>query len=417
MRVITLLAAALCMTMQAQDLNLASFEQVWNTIRETHWQERPGGLDWPAIRAEYRPRVIAARSTDEARTVIQEMLSRLGQTHFGIMGGAAALDLGEVGNANATSPGSAVTGMEIRVLGSEIVVTSVEPASPAALVGVRPGWVVRRIGDRSLQLNAIAQLPEYVVTHAVESRLSGPLGSALAIEFDTGSDTASGKLTLTLNLAPGRGVLASFGNLPPTRVAYESRRLPDNIAYVRLNVFLDLPRVIPAFDKSIRDCAPCAGVILDLRGNPGGIAGMASSMAGFLFREMTPELGTMHTRDAQLKFAINPRANAFTGPVAVLIDGGSASTSEILAGGLQDLGRARIFGTRSAAAALPSIITRLPNGDLFQYAIAHYVSRSGKELEGSGVTPDEEVKLTRVGLLAGHDAVLEAAQNWIRSKQ
>jgi carboxyl-terminal processing protease len=102
--------------------------------------------------------------------------------------------------------------------------------------------------------------------------------------------------------------------------------------------------------------------------------------------------------------------------LAVLIDGGSASTSEILAGGLQDLKRARVFGTRSAGAALPSIIIKLPNGDGFQYANANYVSQSGKILEGVGVTPDVVVRHTRRALLSGRDAVVDAAMAWIRKQ-
>jgi carboxyl-terminal processing protease len=124
----------------------------------------------------------------------------------------------------------------------------------------------------------------------------------------------------------------------------------------------------------------------------------------------------MFMRDATLNFVINPRAEVFSGPVAVLVDGNSASTAEIFAGGLQDLGRARVFGTRSAAAALPSVFTSLPTGDGFQYAIAGYISQGGKSLEGEGVTPDEEVKLTKQGLLAGHDAVIDAALAWIRKQ-
>ena len=110
----------------------------------------------------------------------------------------------------------------------------------------------------------------------------------------------------------------------------------------------------------------------------------------------------------------DPIFHFFLGPVAILMDGNSASTSEIMAGGLKDIGRARVFGTRSAAAALPSLIERLPNGDGFQYAIANYISEGGKPLEGLGVTPDEEVKLTREALLAGHDPVVDAALQWIK---
>jgi hypothetical protein len=119
------------------------------------------------------------------------------------------------------------------------------------------------------------------------------------------------------------------------------------------------------------------------------------------------------TRETELKLIINPRAKTYKGPVAILVDGLSASTSEFLAGGLQDIGRVRIFGTRTVGAALPSMIEKLPNGDGFQYVFGHYVSASGKALEANGVTPDQEVTHTREALLAGRDLMLEAAIDWI----
>ena len=139
-------------------------------------------------------------------------------------------------------------------------------------------------------------------------------------------------------------------------------------------------------------------------------------MAGYLVDKPGLRLGTMYMRDTPLSFVINPRQPGFTGSVAVLIDAESASTSEIFAGGLKDLKRARVFGTRSAAAALPSIIDRLPNGDGFQYAVANYISEGGKPLDGLGVQPDVEVRLTREALLAGRDPVADAALEWIRGK-
>ena len=88
--------------------------------------------------------------------------------------------------------------------------------------------------------------------------------------------------------------------------------------------------------------------------------------------------------------------------------------TEIFAGGLQDLGRARVFGTRTAGAALPSAIERLPNQDGFQYAVANYISEGGEVLEGRGVIPDVEVIPSREALLRGEDPVVRAAVGWIR---
>jgi carboxyl-terminal processing protease len=128
-------------------------------------------------------------------------------------------------------------------------------------------------------------------------------------------------------------------------------------------------------------------------------------------------LGTQFMRGLKLNFVINPRLDPFRGPVAVLVDGNSASTSEIFAGGLKDVKRARVFGVRTAGAALPSVIDRLPNGDGFQYAIANYISQGGKPLEGIGVIPDEEVRTTRKQLIEGKDAVLDAAVAWIAKSE
>jgi carboxyl-terminal processing protease len=139
-------------------------------------------------------------------------------------------------------------------------------------------------------------------------------------------------------------------------------------------------------------------------------------MSGWFIEQPGQRLGTLYMRDTMLKFVVNPRANTFSGPLAILVDGASASTSEIFAGGMKDLGRARIFGTHTAAAALPSLFEKLPNGDGFQYAIANYISEGGQPLEGLGVTPDVETPLSREALLAGKDPALDAAIAWIKAK-
>ena len=138
-------------------------------------------------------------------------------------------------------------------------------------------------------------------------------------------------------------------------------------------------------------------------------------MAGWFIDKPGQELGKLYLRDSVVNFVVYPRPATFSGPLAILVDGTSASTSEIFAGGMKDLGRGHVIGSRSAGAALPSIFERLPNGDGFQYAFANYVSQGGKALEGAGVIPDEEVKLTQRALLNGDDPVLERAVAWIQT--
>lgn len=114
-------------------------------------------------------------------------------------------------------------------------------------------------------------------------------------------------------------------------------------------------------------------------------------------------------RSDRINFAVFPQSRPYTGPVAVLIDAGSGSATEIFAAGLQDLRRAVIVGERSAGGVLPSDMIKLPTGAIFQYAFADFRTPSGLLIEGRGVAPDFEVKHTRESLLAGRDAPLEAA--------
>jgi carboxyl-terminal processing protease len=395
-----------------RELNLDSFAKIWTTIRDKHWEKNPGGLDWDAIHDEYRPKIAAAASTEAARSAMREMLGRLHQTHFAIL----AERTYDAVQDEAAGPGS--PGIDLRAIDGLATVVAVDPASPAEGAGVRPGWAVLNANGTEIspiikRLEGDPAVSELALTRALNARLSGPLGGSIPASFlGPGNSTVS----LQLGLEAPRGTPTAFGNLPLQHVWFESKRLV-RVGFVRFNLFLDVVRVMDAFGKAIRDCQDCEGLIIDLRGNPGGLGAMAMGMAGYLVNKPGLRLGTMYMRDAPLNFVINPRQPSFTGPVAVLIDGSSASTSEIFAGGLKDLKRARIFGTRSAGAALPSVIERLPNGDGFQYAIANYISEGGQTLEAAGVQPDVEVRLTREALLDGHDPVVDSALEWIRGNR
>ena len=405
------------LTPQQRQLNTDSFEFVWKTIRDKHWQAKPGGLDWQAVHDELRPAIDKADSMEAARGVMNEMLGRLHQTHFAIVPSELYTDL------EGARGGGTTTGIELRVVGAEVLVTSVDAGSSAAVQGVRPGWQILKIGGLALdeavgKLNetyARSTLRDLVLRRAFLSRLDGGEGKSVAVEF---LDSHDQRVAKTLGRGTPRGNFVQFGYISPVYVWFESSRAGGgNIGYVSFNFFLDVDRVMTGFGEAVQSCRNCDGFIIDLRGNPGGIGLMAMGMAGWFIDRPDQRLGTLILRDSTLKFVVNPRLPTFPGPLAILVDGASASTSEIMAQGLKDLGRARIFGTRTAAAALPSVFEKLPNGDGFQYAIANYVSEGGAPLEGLGVTPDVETPLNRQALLEGKDPALDAAVAWIQQKK
>jgi len=152
--------------------------------------------------------------------------------------------------------------------------------------------------------------------------------------------------------------------------------------------------------------------VIDLRGNPGGMLLLVQGMSGWFVDEAC-NLGNMRLRANTLKLTINPRKPRFDKPLAILVDECSVSSAEIFAGGLQELGVAKIFGSRTAGQVIPSQIVKLPTGDGFQFALAGLESTSGYTWEGNGVQPDEPIVLTRELLQQDSDPVLTAALKWI----
>jgi carboxyl-terminal processing protease len=396
--------------------NVESFEVVWKTIRDKHFDPKLGGLDWQAVHDSSKPKVEAATTMKEARAVMNDAIGRLHQTHFGII--PAELQ-DHLENPDA-GPGE--VGLEVRVIDGRAVVSAVAQGRPADRAGVKAGWIVDKIDKKPvsevLKTAAAAQaetgLAPAIQTWAVLSRLRGRVGSKIAVDFFDGKDRP---VHLDLTAAEPAGVAVNFGNLPTFYVEFTAKRIDRTIAYVSLNVFFDLVNVLKKFAEAIEANRDAEGLIIDLRGNPGGIGAMSFAIGGWLVSEQGQKLGTMITRDGSLHFTIQPRRRPFQAPVAVLVDELSMSTSEILAGGLRDLKRARVFGTKTLGAALPSIVVLLPNGDRFQYAFANYISTGGKPLEGVGVVPDVATPLSRASLLEGHDSAVEAAASWIRSSK
>ena len=222
---------------------------------------------------------------------------------------------------------------------------------------------------------------------------------------------------------PAQGLVSQFGNLPPLAGLVKADRIATAggcVGVIAFNIWL--PALVGDLEKAVDQVRTCQGVIIDLRGNPGGLGAMVMGFGGY-FVDTIQSLGTMKTRQVALNFVINPRqsrsdgtsAKPFEGPLAIIVDPMTASTSEIFAAGMQRIGRARVFGERSAGAALPALMERLPSGDVFVHAVADFTDPEGRRIEGSGAVPDEIVPLKVQDLAAGRDAPIEAAVRWISS--
>jgi carboxyl-terminal processing protease len=407
-------------------LELASFDTAWQRVRDSYYDASMRGLNWNALRDSLRPRVEHGRSRDDTRSAITTLLSRLGESHFGVLPGEA-MDAG----AAATSDRAGDAGMDLRFIDSSLVVTRVEAGTPAQALGIRPGWVIEEI-DTLRVLDALRATSKISgsarrfalvrLTLNLNGRLAGPAGGTIRLAMRDGANVRR-ELSVPLRETPGQVV--EYGALPPMHVRFESERLTSSsgcVGLIRFNMFMT--PVTPQFEDAMSGSRACNGIVLDLRGNLGGLGAMIMGLSGHFFAR--PEtLGTMRLREANMRYVANPvrfsRSGQplvpYEGRVAIIVDELSASTTEILAAAMQRLGRARVFGGPSAGQALPALLTRLPNGDRLMYVIADFAGPGGARIEGAGVIPDEPTPLSRRSLLAGRDEALEAALRWIESSR
>lgn len=404
-------------------LPLATFDSAWTIIARTHWDSTYNGVDWAGMRDSLRPMAAAATTQDELRRVLQTLVLSLKQSHFSIIPQEVS-DAAVASGASDPDAGAGTVGVSVRWLDDQIVVSEVLPGSPAFAAGVRPGWLLSRIGSDSVA-ERVRRLPSTLDPRRIalsayalsDAGLSGAPGSTVSATF---TDTEGRERDLTLTRIPARGTAVKFGNLPPQQSFLEWERRDvggKQVGIISFNIWM--PILARQFDVAMDSLRQSDAILLDIRGNFGGVAGMAMGFAGHFVDTVIP-VGVMKTRRQDLKFAINPRrvntanqrVTPFAGPMGIVVDELSISTSEVFAGGLQALGRARIIGSQTAGQALPAVAERLPNGDILYHAIADFLSPSGARMEGDGVIPDQPVPLSRAALLAGEDPALDAALRW-----
>jgi carboxyl-terminal processing protease len=402
--------------------SLATFDAAWAAIRETYVDQSRTDADWERLHKEFRARAAAAATDDELRPILRELLTALGRSHFELLP-AGAYERSNVGSFNLADAGD--LGFEVTPLDGEIVVTRVDRDSPSYAAGIRPGWVLDGIdgaavrhlaGTGAAKGNRAQSFRNWA---AVTALLKGPVDSRARLELRDAQDAI---VTLDVPRARQNGQPVKFGHLPTLFARLDQRTLMapggGRVQYIHFNIWMTA--IGPEIDRAVAAAAGADGVIVDLRQNPGGVLTMLMGVSGHFLSDPI-SLGTMRTRESELKLVANPRTVAaggslvrpYAGKLAIVVDESSYSASEIFAAGMQSIGRARIFGSRSPGGALPAMLRQLPNGDVLEYAIGDFVTATGEHIEGRGVIPDVEAPLTRAAARAGDDPPIAAAIAWI----
>ena len=393
---------------------IASFDTTWQTINDTYYDPSFGGLDWQAVSRELRPKVEQAGTPAEARDVIRDLLSRLGRSHFTLLTPSSAEAL----------PGPAAVPVDIRIRADDVVVTRIWSTN-SETPELSAGQLITAIDGRpvaDLWRDVVARddrMRQLLRWQQINRALHGGPGEAVRLRVRpvTGDER---ELVATRRMPEGEVV--QLGNMPPLQVRFDARdaRTPGGREAGLIDFSMWMVPVASPITLAVDRFRQRQGIVIDLRGNLGGLMSMIQGVAGHFLAE--PQLlGTMRTRKEPLIFRANPRTvmddgrrvEVYGGPVAILVDELTASTSEIFASAMQGLGRARIFGRQTMGQALPAVTKTLPSGDVLLYAMGDFTAAGGRSVEGDGVVPDERIPLSRDSLARGTDDILEAALRWI----
>ncbi len=265
-------------------------------------------------------------------------------------------------------------GLEVQSENGIIRVVSPIDDTPAARAGVKAGDLITMLDGQTVQ--------GLTLNEAVD-KMRGPAGSQIHLTIKREG------VNTPIELAMQREVI---------RIQVVRSHLEGDIGYIRLTSFNE--QTDPGLRKAVQDLkqkvgGTLRGIVLDLRNNPGGLLDQAVSVSDDFLEQ--GEIVSTRSRHPEESQRWNSKNGDITSglPVVVLINGGSASASEIVAGALQDHHRAVVLGTRSFGKGSVQTVMPLQGNGAMRLTTARYYTPSGRSIQGLGITPDVEVAASR----------------------
>lgn len=263
-----------------------------------------------------------------------------------------------------TSGNYAGIGIEVEVQEGRLVVISPLDDSPAAKVGIVSGDVVIRIDDR---------LVSDVGIQEITMLMRGEVGSTVTLDIERDGEI--------LTLSVERSLLDSQSLI--------SRWLGENIAYIRISQFQgDSDKEFNKELRKLQSERDIQGLVLDLRNNPGGVLQSAVGIVDALIDDGLIVYTDGRHDQSKVKFSATKQTALPNAPVVVLINEGSASASEIVAGALQDHARGVIMGTESFGKGSVQTVVPLADGSAVKLTTALYFTPNGRSIQAQGIEPD-----------------------------
>ena len=367
---VTVIGAGIHLSSQASLSNNAPKElidQVWHIIDRTYVDGTFNQVDWKATRTEYLDKTYT--SDEQAYNAIREMLERLGDPYTRFM------DPREFKNMQIDTSGE-LTGVGIQLTqdpdSKKLVVISPIEDTPAFDAGIQAKDIISKIDGQSTKgMN---------INEAV-SLIRGPIGSQVILTIKRE------------NLEIEFPIVRAKIEIHPVKYSQkESYNSLGKVGYIRLSQFSanaagEMREAIGNLETQ-----KVSGYILDLRSNPGGLL-YASIEIARMWLKRGDIVSTVDRNGVTDRQKANNRSLTDK-PLVVMVDGGSASASEILSGALQDNKRATLVGTKTFGKGLVQSVRSVGKGAGIAVTIAKYFTPNGRDINKLGIQPDVKIPLS-----------------------
>lgn len=355
------------------------YDDVWKLINTKYVDANENGQNWTRWRHKY-DNVI--KSDDDAYVAIQTMVASLNDPY------TRFLDPEEFAEEGRSIDGTLFgIGVQIGTREDKLLVISPIEDTPAAKAGLQAN-------DEIIEINGTSAKGMSVKDAA--DKIRGKQGTS--VELIIKRENTTKKYTILRDKINVKAVSIK----EPKFV-----KLNKNIGYIRLNSFIS-STAGQEIKSALKSESDKDGIILDLRANPGGLLTNAISIAD-MFLDNGTIVSTVD-RDGYKETQNSTKGVLSDKPLVLLIDGGSASASEILSGALKDNGRAVLVGTKSFGKGLVQEINRLSGGAGINITTQKYLTPNGTDINKKGIIPDIEIKLTEDDVKKERDTQLEKAQ-------
>lgn len=350
------------------------FDKSWKTIKKHYYNKDMNEQDWYRWKAHYQGKI---KTEEDAYVAINTMLASLNDPY------SKFLSKKEFSELN-TSIDSKITGIGVNILSNagKIIILNVIEGTPASSSGVKSGDIIFSVNKKEVSGMTVSD---------VAGLVRGPENSTVELTLLRNDK----KITKTIKRKE-------------IKIKTVKSNIDKNIGYIQILSFIG-STTSNEFIEALEKTEKTDGLILDLRGNPGGLLPNAIFIAN-LFISKGKIVSIVGRNGFKQDFTAQETNYNIKKPLVVLIDHSSASASEILSGALKDYKKAKLVGTTTYGKGMVQQVIPMPNETGLNLTIAKYLTPNGTDINKKGITPDINVELTFDDLKKNNDTQLDMAK-------